>query len=159
MINTPLWDYIWVRKSKVKHGNITNPYIPVEQDWLNSAGTDLTDSEWFPLPTQKLVNQVYTLPFTSFGQHGNQQNLEVTSSIATIDHTAKTITMPYGVRRDSVFRIFNFGPNHAWDLKWGKDSSQYYVQTNDSIFFTSVAMPTRASVTKLWFNRQKPNLI
>jgi hypothetical protein len=118
---------LWFRKTNFKMGNI---------DWNNSRGNDLADSEWNYV-THNLLRGYNDFPYTTVGSHFKNETFNVTSKgRAQIDMTNKKITFPYGVRRDSLFRNeFSYGPNIAWDLKIGPDTSQFYVQTNDTIYF------------------------
>lgn len=121
----PCYGHTFVRKAIFTKGN---------PDFTQSAGTNINDSEWILLP---LIRWDYTYPYTTIGKHGNATVFDVTPKMSeiTIDKNAGIITVPYGVRRDSVMQAFNYGPNHAWEYKWGADSSQWYVQTGDSISF------------------------
>ena len=124
----PSTDYIYARKTNVKKGNT---------DWNSSRGTSLDDSEWLPLPTNGF--NMYAWPFTTLGEHSNTTSAGLRSTIVgvEINTTNKTITLPYGIRRDSVFRTFTYNKNVAWEIKIGNDSTQYYMQTGDTLIFYS----------------------
>jgi hypothetical protein len=53
------------------------------------------------------------------GKHVPISDVGLQSTIASIDKAAGTITLPYGVRRDSVFRTFTYNPNVTWEFKLG----------------------------------------
>ncbi len=129
---------LWIRKSNIKRGNAYRiPAITTEEAWNNSRGTDEADSEWIPIPKKDFYYTRYSdVPFTTIKNHGigSLTTIKPLNGIA-IDLTKKMITMPYGIRRDSVFRNFTYGPNIAWMYKINGDSSKYYTQTGDSIFF------------------------
>ena len=121
------WDYVWVRRTLVKKGSL---------NWNEGRGTDLSDSEWMPIPYEWMYK--YTdLPFTTVKKHGkvDPDNFIASKTRVDIDNNAMTITIPYGVKRDSVFREFNIQPNVGWNYKMNDDTSQYFVQTGDTLEF------------------------
>ena len=122
--NDPTQAFTWVRKHRVKKGNT---------DFINSKGDDLRTSEWMPLDNSRLDN--FAIPYTTIGNHGSSNALELSSENATLNRSSNIITFNYGVRRDSVIRLFNISQNVAWKLKIGSDTAQYFLQNDDSIFF------------------------
>ena len=83
------------------------------------------------------MRHVNGFPFTTVGVHKKSETLAVTPKEGVvIDMDNKVIKLPYGTRRDSLFRdMFSIGENVAWDLNMGADSSQFYVQEDDTIHF------------------------
>jgi hypothetical protein len=118
---------LWHRKTSIKKGNI---------NWNNSRGDDVANSEWI-YTSKNQITEFNDFPFTTIKKHFKNETLNVTSKgRLVIDMNNKKIVSPYGIRRDSVFRNeFNIGPNVAWDLILGADSTQFYLQTNDVIEF------------------------
>ena len=122
--NDPVRDFVWVRKYDVKTGN---PQFDPQR------GVDETDSEWIPLP--RSMQNEFDHAFTTVGRHGSSTALDISSDIAQIDMNNMVITLPYGVSRDSIFRQFTYGENHAWSFTMGPDTSQFFVQTADTLHF------------------------
>jgi hypothetical protein len=122
----PVWN-VWIRNPIIRKG---------ETNWDNSRGNDLKDSEWYYLPIHQM-RHVNGFPFTTVGVHKKSETLAVAPKEGVvIDMDNKVIKLPYGTRRDSLFRnMFSYGENVAWDLKMGADSSQFYVQEDDTIHF------------------------
>lgn len=121
---SPPTDYCYIRKFKYSKGNT---------DFLLSAGTNIDDSEWIPVPKDDL--DYAAIPFTTLGNHLNKTTFDVTSNVGNINVSNKSITLPYGIRRDSLLRTFTIGKNISWNFRLGQDSSQFYVSNTDSIDF------------------------
>ena len=121
--DNPRVDHAWMRKYQFKHGN-TN--------FIESSGTNLTDSEWMPIPKN---DDEFAHPYTTMGVHMGQENLSISSNTIDIDLVNKKLKVPYGIRRDSVFGEFDLGLNHSFEIQWGLDTTQVFVQTNDTLIF------------------------
>lgn len=123
--NHPLYDKIYVRKFKFNKGN-TN--------FDTSRGTNADDSEWQVLPRNIGPNDVL---FTTYGKHMVQENLQITPkrSSITVNKAEGTISLPYDIPRDSIFRMFTYGDNHAWEFMLGPDTAKYFVSNGDSVKF------------------------
>ena len=113
---------VLVRKSSVKTGN---------DDWDISRGNDIIDSEWILIPKEQLIDE-FAVGFTTIGIHGDF-DYSLTSSELSINENNKTISLPYGIRRDSLIRYLELGPNLGYFLKWGEDTSNVYCQNGDTL--------------------------
>ena len=90
-----------VRKYNVQQGNL---------DFANARGVGNDDSEWIPIPIQ---GEVWRKVLWTTGNHVNavldENTLE--SDILDIDFAAKTITVPWGVRRaDDIMNFIKPNP-------------------------------------------------
>ena len=122
------WDYVWVRKSSIKKGSI---------NWDAVRGNDLADCEYIPIPFEAMY-KYWDEPFTTAGIAGETDTINFISSKnpnITIEFNNFVINLPYGIRRDSVFRQFNLAENLGWYFRVGPDTSQYFVQTGDTLNF------------------------
>ncbi len=135
---------VWMRKSNIVRGNAYRypTAITAAQAWTNSRGTDKVDSEWIPIPKTSFNYDNYAdIPFTSIKNHGTGSlTTIVPKNGLQINLSTKIISVPYGVRRDSIFRNFTFGPNLAWEYKLGGTLGDYTVMTGDSIFFYTLGL-------------------
>lgn len=125
---TPHKDYIYIRKFKFKHGNT---------DFTQSRGNSVTDSEWQAIPRDLAPNDVM---YTTFGSHKESQDLDLTPKLSSIsiDMNKMEISVPFDIAKDSIFRRFNYGPNHAWEFVQGPDTTSWYVSNGDSVIFYTV---------------------
>ena len=114
----------YIRKTKIRHGNTI---------WDNSRSDDLRTSEWLPYENSTFNRTAW--PYTTLGKHEPISDVGLQSTIASIDKESGTITLPYGVRRDSVFRTFTYNPNVTWEFKFGTDTAKYFMQTGDTLIF------------------------
>lgn len=122
----PLYNFTWVRKFAYKHG---------ETNFDISRGTNAEDAQWQALPRNIGPNDVL---FTTVGKHMVQENLDITPKAGTnvtVNMQTMTIVTPYDLAKDSLFRKFNYGPNHAWLYMQGPDTASYYVSDGDSVQF------------------------
>jgi hypothetical protein len=122
----PQFDFIWVRKASIKYGSL---------NFDRGRGNDIADSEWMPLPLYGFDQ--FAIPYTTIKSHGNLGGfqLQAKNPGITIDMANKRINMPYGIRRDSVIREFNLGPNIAYDLQYGADTTNHYMMIDDTLLF------------------------
>lgn len=119
----PHRDFIYARKPIYKKGNT---------DFNQSRGTNLEDSEWIPLPKNLGIRDRV---FTTIDKHMNQENLEMVpkSRSISVDVANGVINLPYDIAKDSLFRQFDFGPNHAWRFFQGPDTASYYAAEGDTV--------------------------
>jgi len=126
--------WVFVRKTTLTEGDI---------DWDNARGTDLGDSEWIPIPMRKNTSGKGTKYFSTIGHHGDVtlDASSISSTDYTMDFSAKTITIPFGVLRQFVMDGFTFADGIAWNLDkvtTYNDSLFNTVRTGDSITFYGV---------------------
>jgi hypothetical protein len=120
-------NHVLVRRFDVKQGNTT--FV---------TGTDLTDSEWIPIPmltgdyNERLRAAMWTI-----GNHVNATLDETTmvSSTVDVDWANKTMTVPWGIRNnDSIMFQFEFVPGLAWHYDFAEnheDSAYSSIRTGD----------------------------
>ena len=122
----PQRDYIWIRNPRIKYGTL---------DFNNARGNDIKDSDWMPVP--KTGYNQWAVPYTTTKRHGNLGPflLNAKRSDVIIDKDNKRISLPFGVRRDSIIREFNLGPNIAYEFQYGSDSTQHFVMNDDTLIF------------------------
>lgn len=115
---------ILIRKFSVKEGNL-----------VFDRGTDLTDSEWIPIPT--LGGGSSRSVFWTTGNHGDftLNETTITSSVLDIDWVNSEITVPWGIRRDdSIMYKINKTPGIAWGYDYAEnhdDSAYVSIRTGD----------------------------
>jgi hypothetical protein len=117
-----------MRRYDVKQGNTT--FV---------RGTDLSNSEWIPIPRLTPGNDGYGErlrgPLWTVGNHVNATLADLTSDVLDIDLVAKTIQVPWGVRNnDSIMGAFNYTPGIAWHYDMSpsyEDSAYVSVRTGD----------------------------
>lgn len=130
-VTNPIEEYVFVRKINVKEGNAG--------DWDMSRGTDISDSEWLPIPKYMLRNYRQKL-FTTVGIHESvKYSFTPKSSEIVIDSIGKKISVPYGTRRDSFIYYFNVGKNIGYLYTWGNDSTDFFCRSDDkfSVYFAN----------------------
>jgi hypothetical protein len=120
-----------IRKFSVTTGNT---------EWDLSRGTNKEDSEWIVMPNQTGGWYDHERIFTSIHSHMDQTESGLSGMYpgVTVDGVNKTISLPYGIRKDTIFRIFNINPNVGWKLRWAgtmEDSSHFVMRTGDSLDF------------------------
>ena len=112
---------ILIRKYSVKVGN--------GGDFESGRGVSEEDSDWIVVPFNPYGTSDF---FTTTGRHGNSDSWSVTSSSITID--GNSMTVPWGIRRDSLYQEVDFADNMAWFMKWGPDTLESVVsQTLDTL--------------------------
>ncbi|HEX2395038.1 MAG TPA: hypothetical protein VHI78_06795, partial [Bacteroidales bacterium] len=126
----------------------------VRKFWVNTGSTnfaatkgeDLTESQWIPIPHQangRWADNTRRLFWTA-GFHGNAVLAEGTlvpldnyTSLVEVKWDAKTITVPWGVRRDdSIMFMFEKVPGLAWHYDYVEsyeDSAYVSARTGDSL--------------------------
>lgn len=113
-----------IRKYSVKEGNL-----------VFDRGTDLTDSEWIPIP--QLPGSGSRSVFWTVGNHGDftLNETTITSSVLDFDWVNSVITVPWGLRRnDSIMYKINHTPGIAWGYDWAEnhdDSGFVSIRTGD----------------------------
>ena len=119
--------HILVRRFDVKQGNTT--FV---------TGTDLTDSEWIPIPMLNGgYNERLRAAMWTIGNHVNASLDETTlvSSTVDVDWASKTMTVPWGIRNnDSIMYQFDYVPGLAWHYDYApshEDSAYSSVRTGD----------------------------
>jgi hypothetical protein len=126
-----------VRKFSVTTGNL---------NFASAKGNDLTESEWIPVPHQaggRWADNTRRLFWTA-GFHGDAViedgtlvPLDKFASSVAVDWAAKTITVPWGTRRDdSIMFMFNKVPGLAWHYNYinsYEDSAFVSARTGDSL--------------------------
>jgi hypothetical protein len=122
----PQLDYIWIRNPRIKYGTL---------DFNNARGNDIKDSDWMPVP--KTGYNQWAVPYTTTKRHGNFGPFQIDAKRAdvTIDKGNKRISLPFGIRRDSIIREFNLGPNIAYEFQYGTDSTQHFAMNDDTLIF------------------------
>jgi hypothetical protein len=122
----PQYDYIWVRKANIEYGNI---------NFNSGRGNDVRDSEW--MPASKTGYNRWAVAYTTVKKHGvyGAFQIEAKNPSVSIDMSGKKINLPFGVRRDSVIREFNLGPNVSYEFMYGTDSTQHFVMNDDTLIF------------------------
>ncbi len=99
-----------VRKYSVTRGN---------PDFANARGNAPEDSEWMPIPLEPERGSKYREIYWTVGNHGNY-NLDENTLVSTnvdmsVDYAAKTITVPYYIRRkDGIIQNLEEKPGVAW---------------------------------------------
>lgn len=122
---------ILVRNYAIKNGNL---------DWEAARGIDISDSEWFPIPTTGQWEQGRK-EFWTMGNHVNTALNESTlkSNTIDIDWDAMEMTVAWGARNDdSIVNEFDFLPGLAWTYHMSTnklDSAYTSVRTGDSVTF------------------------
>ncbi|MCP4313039.1 MAG: T9SS type A sorting domain-containing protein [Bacteroidetes bacterium] len=111
-----------VRKANITSGNL---------NWDLARGTDLTDSEWLPIPYDSYNANWNPSLFTTVGTHGDN-SIDFDSETLAIDHDNKTITVPWGYRRAT----FNTGGSQSYgiaaEIDFGQGMSYWYHEHADS---------------------------
>ncbi|MCK4922924.1 MAG: hypothetical protein KAS71_17865, partial [Bacteroidales bacterium] len=127
--------HILVRKTSVKQGNF---------NWDDARGTNMENSEWLPIPFLEPqgadVTQKY---FTTIGHHGNStlDDQSVASSSISIDWATSKMSVPWGIRKDSLMNEFDLGKGLAWNLNWSPDvvdSTHNIIVTGDTLTMYAV---------------------
>lgn len=112
---------VLIRKFSIKEGN--------GGDFESGRGVSAEDSDWIVIPFVPINTSDF---FTTIGKHGNDDAWSVTSSSVTVG--ANELTVPWGIRRDSLYQEFTFADNMAWFMKWGPDTLYSVVaQTKDTL--------------------------
>jgi hypothetical protein len=133
---------ILVRKFTVTEG--TGDAI---DSWTRVAGVDITDSEWLPLRfSPNDWNIAMKKEYWTQGNHGNYvlnaASVKGKTAATVVDFTNKTITVPWGVRRNDQFsNNFVYSPGLAWYYSLSgapADSAYASARTNDTISFYAV---------------------
>lgn len=124
-------NHYFVRKANITSGNL---------DWDLARGTDLTDSEWLPVPYDWFNVNWNPSQFTTIGITGDY-SIDFDSETLTIDHVAKTITVPWGYRKatfgtggshsNGIAAEIDFGPNMSYWYQEYADSSSSACQVGD----------------------------
>lgn len=123
---------ILVRKYSIKNGNL---------DFANARGVGEDDSEWIVIPLPFADLHPWRAAYWTPGNHGDYKlnTNTLVSSTLKVDWTAKTITVPWGVRRlDALVKQFEKKPGLAWfyDLSTSREDSAYVsARTGDKITF------------------------
>jgi len=125
-----------IRRFDVKQGNV---------DFLNARGTDLSNSEWIPIPmltggySERLRGPLWTV-----GNHVDATLDDLTTDVLNIDWVGKTIEVPWGVRNnDSIMGAFNYTPGIAWHYNFApnhEDSAYVSVRTGDVLTLFAVGV-------------------
>ncbi len=102
-------DHVIIRKANVIKGN--------DGYFLPGTGTGPEDSEYIVIPWDP---RRITRLLATAGYHGSNFTFSLSSPVATIGENSATI--PWGTLRDGIYKILDFGPNEAWDVKWGPDT-------------------------------------
>ncbi|MCK4922247.1 MAG: hypothetical protein KAS71_14445, partial [Bacteroidales bacterium] len=127
--------HIVVRKTSVTQGNF---------NWEDARGTNLENSEWLPIPFLEPqggdITQKY---YTTMGYHGNSSidDQFISSSSISIDWTNEKMTVPWGIRKDSLMNEFDLGKGLAWHLHWSpsvEDSTHNIIVTGDTLTMYAV---------------------
>jgi hypothetical protein len=123
----------FARKANITTGNL---------NWDLARGTDLTDSEWLPMPYDNMNANWNPSVFTTIGSHGDY-SIDFDSETLTIDHTNKTITVPWGYRKATlgtsgthsygIVDEINFGPGMSYWYQEYADSSSSACQIGDTL--------------------------
>ena len=117
---------VLVRKFAVKEGNV-----------VFDRGTDITDSEWLPIPFLGGQWEPDRAVFWTVGNHGDYRLNESTFTSPTIDFdwTYSIINVPFGTRRDdSIMNQFVRTPGIAWHYDYAEshdDSAYVSARTGD----------------------------
>lgn len=132
--NAWAYGYILVRKTTVTEGNL---------DWDDARGTNLQNSEWLPIPMRETTGGYGNKVFTTIGHHGNSDINEnyLSSNSIDIDFQENTMTVPWGVYKDSIMNEFNLGPGLAWHFYWSgntADSTHNIVRSGDTLTMYAV---------------------
>ena len=145
-----------IRKTTIKKGNV---------NFEQGKGTTKYNSEWIVVPLQQDGWEPQRALFWPVKNHGNYKLSQLVSSVATINFTDSTLTVPWGVRNDdSIMSVFNHVPGMAWHYDYAKnylDSSFMSARTGDiltvyacgdtvgKIPFKVIALPPTASDNKV----------
>lgn len=131
------------------------------------TGTDLSNSEWIPIPmlAANQYNERLRGPLWTVGNHVNATLEDLTSDVLNIDLGAGTIEVPWGVRNnDSIMGAFNYTPGIAWHYDFAptyEDSAFVTArsgdvltlfavgETLDSAAMTLVVLPPTASENRV----------
>ena len=133
---------ILIRKFSIK--------LPNAGNFKNGMGVGSEDSDWIVVPFSPSRTSDF---FTTVRKHGDSFPYEVSSSSVTI--AGNSITVPWGVRRDSLYQEFNFGENIAWFLRWGPDTLESVItQTLDTLYIYQPG--NSVTVTKLGVTQSAP---
>lgn len=126
---------ILVRKFTVKQG-----VGDALDTWVKSAGIDINDSEWLPVPR---VADSWGNPkrkqYWTIGNHGNFQlnSTTIQSDYVTVNWAASKMTVDYGVRKlDGLMKRIREKPGIAWEYKNSlqhADSGYVSVRTGDTL--------------------------
>ena len=127
-----------IRKSSVKQGN---------PDWFTSNGSTIEESEWMPIHPLPFRALNFWLPHDVYRTVGNHGNFTLNSASfsprlpgISIDFTNKSISVPWGILRDSIRwepeTYFNVGDGLAWHFEFNgisEDSISYICKTGDKL--------------------------
>ncbi len=99
-------EHILVRRHTITQGV---PLADHESNWDAARGSDITNSDWFPIPHNG--NDPEGIIYRTVGNHGDF-HIDVTSSNSsiTIDLDAPSMTIPWGLSKgDSIINEFTLG--------------------------------------------------
>lgn len=121
-VTDAVFNHVLIRKYSVKQPNYGN--------FKGGMGISSEDSEWIVIP---FIPGRTSNFFKTLGNHSASDPWQVSSS--TVNIRENSITVPWGVRRDSLYQEFDFGNNMAWALYWGPDTLESVVtQTKDTLY-------------------------
>lgn len=125
--------HVLVRKANITQGSLTI------YDWPTIAGNDPSESQWMVVPYDP-TNTWNPAVFSSVGNHG-VFDIVISSETVTIDETAGTITVPWGIRKGTwdvtnnrsqgIFNEITFGEGMAWNYEELGDTASSACQTGD----------------------------
>lgn len=133
--------HILVRKFSVKEGN---------PEWKDTRGATPAESEWMVIPFETGWWNRYSGEYTTCGNHGvyaiDDNSIKAAEGVAIdIDIAAKTITVPWGVYRDTLgltpWVLMNLGDGLAWDYVMSatsEDSIHAIATPGDKMTFMAV---------------------
>jgi hypothetical protein len=115
--------YAFARRANITTGNL---------NWDLARGTDLSDTEWLPVPYDNMGNENWNPSlFTTIGTHGDY-SIDFDSETLTIDHTNKTITVPWGYRKATLGTSGTHSHGIVDEIDFGPGMSYWYQEYADS---------------------------
>ncbi len=103
--------HVFVRRHTITQGV---PLLDHESNWDAARGTDISDSEWFPIPHHE--NDPEGIIYRTVGNHGDYHiDVQALNPSITIDLEAPSMTIPWGILRgDSIINELTLGDGMSW---------------------------------------------
>ena len=120
-IEFPQDNYTMIRKFDKNIGSF---------DWNKARGVDASDSWWIPIYYDWNNNWNPSF-FTTIGVHGDF-SIDFSSETLTIDHTAKTIKVPWGIRKGTWNVALNTSKGIINEIDFGPGMAYRYIEQSDT---------------------------
>lgn len=145
-----------IRKFSVKKGNL---------NFDQARGTDISESEWIPIPHQLGHWEMWRKLFWTVKNHGDYHLTDLTSNHFTIDWNNDTLTIPWGIRNDDdIMDYFNYTPGIAWHYTYNanhEDSAYSSARTGDklTLYACGNTLETKTFVLKVLPPTDNDNIV